>query len=150
MKNIILALSFVVLSVMGSGCSVSLLGRPMVTGGYTGTGYGSVGTGGVGYGAPPVVATPGGMTGTIPYGVVVNVSNYYGGREGGTRTVAYTAPGLGAMTLAPGSNSVRIPDVATVGLDFQCSNGTIIHRTVVQGQSLGYTVISNSDCGWNS
>jgi len=144
MKNLMMLLAFVTLAVLGSGCSASLFGRPMVTGGFTGSSsYGAYG--GVGAYGPSMVATPSGMVGTRPYAIVVNVSNYYGRDPGGSRSVSIIGLGM----LRPGRNEVRVPDAPSAALDLQCSNGTMIHRDVSSSvTTLGYTVISDVDCGW--
>jgi len=146
MKNFLLSLAFLGLVCVGSGCSVvGPGGVPIVTGGYTGSSsigasYGYAGMGGVGgYGTVP--------SGTRPYLIVVNVSNYVGRDYGGNRAVT-----LGGALLRPGHNEVRVPDISPASVEIQCMSGGVPGRIVTLDVSntrySDTSVVSDVTCGW--
>jgi hypothetical protein len=145
MKNFLM-ISFAALSMMASGCGMgmygSVAGVPFSTGGYGTPTYGGA------YG-PQMIQTPGGMIGTRPYTVVVNVSNYLGRDPGGSRSVSIMGPMGQLMVLRPGPNPVRIPDAPSASLDLLCSNGVTVHFDVSSSSpSLGISTVSDYSCGW--
>lgn len=126
---------------VGYGASVPYGNAPVVGVG----GYAAVGVGGpmMGY---AVGSMPGGV-GLRPFGVVNNITGYFGGPEGGQRTVR-----VNSVPLTRGQQTIiRIPDMPGTTLTFECFNGSsrgmTFNRTLGRAD-LGYTVVANSDCGW--